>query len=176
MPTSRRDRTITPKNRHGFISETVHSAVMNEVKRASQQAKQGLQAVYKRQVEQLKSKLDEKLKEKEQQSREAARFQRRTTELHRQRANAYKETLKELERQVKTEKERNADLVGWVSRNSPTRTVRFRGTGLQRNWNGLSRSQSFAQRSSFFGLGLTAQKTDKPNTTTPNRYMRQRGT
>ena len=75
---------------------------------------------------------------------------------------------------MQDEKERNADLLEWASRNSPTRTVRFRGRGLRRSFNQLSRSQSFAQRSSFFGLGLTAQNMDLPNTTAPNRLMRQR--
>ena len=157
MQTSRRDRTVTPETRRGLASEALPSRVTNAVRRASHEARVGLKAAYRRQVEQLKGEFGEQLKEREQRRREEARFQRRTTDLHRQRANAYKATLKELERQVQGEKERDHDLAEWASRHSPARTVRFRRRGLQRSFNQLSRSQSFAQRSSFFGLGLTAQ-------------------
>ena len=47
MQTSRRDRTITPKNGQGFGSENFHSKVMNEVRRASLEAKVGLKAAYR---------------------------------------------------------------------------------------------------------------------------------
>lgn len=59
MQTSRRDRTITPKNGRGFVSEKFHSKVMNEVRQVSLEAKMGLKAACRHQMEQLKSQLGE---------------------------------------------------------------------------------------------------------------------
>ena len=54
---------------------------------------------------------------------------------------------------MKDEKDKNTELIEWASKQSPSQRVRLRN--MTGKYNKLSRSQSFAKRSTFFGLGLT---------------------